>query len=252
MSKFSARGKLWITVAAAFLIFCLPSVTHAFVVVNQLDTSVSIQPSNGQQFDYTAISSGTPVQGEVYISDFGDGNSYFYIIVADTRTGQDVCDMAGAPLTDKITSNGYFSFNCATSNAVLAGDTLHAYMYTMTSSGFTRTPLFFFGSDGTYPMLWIAGTGEVPPAGDTRTRILSLSPTQGSTTPNTFVISTSVYINSADLDFINGISKLAKAINDKEALSIIRDKRGERVYREKQNKRTELLNIILKAGRYDV
>jgi len=53
-------------------------------------------------------------------------------------------------------------------------------------------------------------------------------------------------------DFNSGISKLAKAINDKEALSIIRDKRGERVYREKQNKRTELLNIILKAGRYDV
>jgi len=53
-------------------------------------------------------------------------------------------------------------------------------------------------------------------------------------------------------DFNSGISKLAKTINEKEALSIIRDKRGERVYREKQNKRTELLNIILKAGRYDV
>jgi len=53
-------------------------------------------------------------------------------------------------------------------------------------------------------------------------------------------------------DFNSGISKLAKTINEKESFSISRDKRGERVYREKQNKRTELLNIILKAGRYDV
>ena len=53
-------------------------------------------------------------------------------------------------------------------------------------------------------------------------------------------------------DFNNGISKLAKTINDKEALSIVRDKRGEKVYKNRQNKRTELLNIILKAGRYDV
>jgi len=53
-------------------------------------------------------------------------------------------------------------------------------------------------------------------------------------------------------DFNNGISKLAKTINEKESFSISRDKRGEKIYRNKQNKRTELLNIRLKMGRYDV
>jgi hypothetical protein len=53
-------------------------------------------------------------------------------------------------------------------------------------------------------------------------------------------------------DFNNGISKLAKTISEKESFSISRDKRGERVFREKQNKRTELLNVRLKMGKYDV
>jgi tape measure domain-containing protein len=53
-------------------------------------------------------------------------------------------------------------------------------------------------------------------------------------------------------DFNNGISKLAKTIIEKESFSISRDKRGERVFREKQNKRTELLNVRLKMGKYDV
>jgi hypothetical protein len=53
-------------------------------------------------------------------------------------------------------------------------------------------------------------------------------------------------------DFNNGISKLAKTITEKESFSISRDKRGERVFREKQNKRTELLNVRLKMGKYDV
>lgn len=53
-------------------------------------------------------------------------------------------------------------------------------------------------------------------------------------------------------DFNNGISKLAKTINDKETFSFVEDKRGRKIYKEKQRKRTELLNIILKAGRYDV
>jgi len=53
-------------------------------------------------------------------------------------------------------------------------------------------------------------------------------------------------------DFNSGISKLAKTINEKETFSFLEDKRGRKIYREKQNKRTELLNIILKAGRYDV
>jgi len=53
-------------------------------------------------------------------------------------------------------------------------------------------------------------------------------------------------------DFNNGISKLAKTINEKETFSFVEDKRGRKIYKEKQRKRTELLNVILKAGRYDV
>jgi len=109
------------------------------------------------------------------------------------------------------------------------------------------------GSDKGAQMTYLNKGDKVLTATDTES-ILFNNELNGILTNNGISSAPTVIVNGglSKEDFNSGISKLSKTINEKEALSIIRDKRGERVYRERQNKRTELLNIILKAGRYDV
>lgn len=53
-------------------------------------------------------------------------------------------------------------------------------------------------------------------------------------------------------DFDNGISSLKSTIQNKEGITMIRDKRGERIFKQKQGQRIEVINNRLNVRGYDI